>query len=91
MLKNIKAFINVQFKISEVEDDVYSSSESEDEEQEEESKGEEESDASDFVKPKKDKSSHKEGMKTGGPSEFPKAFIFSCIGIGLTNIARKME
>lgn len=30
-------------------------------------------------------------MKTGGPSEFPKAFIFSCIGIGLTNIARKME
>ncbi len=29
MLKNIKAFINVQFKISEVEDDVYSSSESE--------------------------------------------------------------
>ena len=56
MLKNIKAFINVQFKISEVEDDIYSSSESEDEEQEEESKGEEESDASDFVKPKKDKS-----------------------------------
>jgi hypothetical protein len=55
MLKNIKAFINVQFKISEVEDDVYSSSESEDEVMEEESKGEE-SDASDFIKPKKDKS-----------------------------------
>ena len=36
MLKNIKAFINVQFKISEVEDDVYSSSESEDDEQEQE-------------------------------------------------------
>ena len=90
MLKNIKAFINVQFKISEVEDDVYSSSDSEDEEQEE-SKGEEESDASEFVKPKKEKSQQKEKQMTGGPSEFPKAFIFSCIGIGLTNIARKME
>ena len=53
MLKNIKAFINVQFKITEVEDDVYSSSESEDEEMEE-SKGED--NAADFIKPKKDKS-----------------------------------
>lgn len=89
MLKNIKAFINVQFKITEVEDDVYSSSESEGEDdQEKESKGEE-SDASDFVKPKKDKPAQKK--QTGGPTEFPKAFIFSCIGIGLTNIARKME
>ena len=89
MLKNIKAFINVQFKISEVEDDVYSSSESEEDEQEqEESKGDEESDVSDFIKPKKEKATI---APAGGPTEFPKAFIFSCIGIGLTNIARKME
>ena len=42
MLKHIKAFVNVQFKIEEVEDDVYSEDE-EDEEggsQEEEEKGE---------------------------------------------------
>ena len=52
MLKNIKAFINVQFKIEEVEDDVYSSSDSE-EEDKEESKGDQESDdSSDIIKPK---------------------------------------
>lgn len=31
MLKHIKAFLNVQFKITEVEDDVYSESDSESE------------------------------------------------------------
>jgi hypothetical protein len=25
------------------------------------------------------------------PQKFPKAFIFTCIGIGLTNFARKIE
>ena len=84
MLKNIKAFINVQFKIEEVEDDVYSESSSE---EEEESKGEEESE--EIIKPKEIKK--ETSTKPGAPTEFPKAFIFSCIGIGLTNIARKME
>ncbi len=37
MLQNVKKFFNVQFKIEEVEDDVYSESESEEEEKEEES------------------------------------------------------
>ena len=41
MLKHIKAFLNVQFKISEVEDDVYSS-DSESEEEEEEPEGDQE-------------------------------------------------
>ena len=86
MLKNIKAFINVQFKIEEVEDDVYSESSSE-EEEEEESKGEEESE--EIIIPKEIKK--ETSTKPGAPTEFPKAFIFSCIGIGLTNIARKME
>lgn len=88
MLKNIKAFINVQFKIEEVEDDVYSSSESEGEDDNEESKGEDNSDASSqIIKPKE----IKKPLLPGAPTEFPKAFIFSCIGIGMTNIARKME
>ena len=26
-----------------------------------------------------------------GIPKFPKGFIFSCIGVGLTNIARKIE
>jgi hypothetical protein len=76
MLKHIKAFLNVQFKISEVEDDVYSDSDSEEESQPMESEEEEPS----------EKAADK---KTG--LAFPKSFIFSCIGVGLTNIARKTE
>lgn len=38
MLKHIKAFLNVQFKITEVEDDVYSESDSESDEDDEEEK-----------------------------------------------------
>lgn len=85
MLKNIKAFVNVQFKITEVEDDVYSSDDSEEEEVKEksdlqmsESEASEESEVSEVVKKK-------------SSAEFPKSFIFSCIGIGLSNIARKAE
>jgi hypothetical protein len=84
MLKHIKAFLNVQFKIEEVEDDVYSESESE--EEEEESKGEDDSESA-SEQPKKKESKGGES----GPLAFPKSFIFSCIGIGLTNIARKTE
>jgi|LauGreDrversion4_2_1035121.scaffolds.fasta_scaffold302733_1 hypothetical protein len=36
MLRHIKAFINVSFKITEVEDDVYSSSSDEEEENDDE-------------------------------------------------------
>ena len=39
MLKHIKAFLNVQFKIEEVEDDVYSEDSSDEEPENEESKG----------------------------------------------------
>jgi len=34
MLKHIKSFLNVQFKIAEVEDDIYSESSSDEEEEE---------------------------------------------------------
>ena len=81
MLKNIKAFVNVQFKITEVEDDVYSSDDSEEEEVKEKNESDSqmsESEASEVVVKK-------------SSAEFPKSFIFSCIGIGLSNIARKAE
>ena len=79
MLKNIKAFINVQFKIEEVEDDVYSDDSSDDDKAE----GDEESDSG--LVSKQPEKSEKSKL------EFPKSFIFSCIGVGLTNIARKTE
>ncbi len=75
MLRNIKKFFNVQFKITECEDDVFSS-DSESEEDPAESSIEE--------KPSTKKSEN-------STVDFPKTFIFSCIGIGLTNIARKTE
>jgi hypothetical protein len=43
MLKHIKQFFNVQFKIEEVEDDVYSESSSEEEEPEDQSADDHES------------------------------------------------
>jgi RNA 3'-terminal phosphate cyclase-like protein len=83
MLKNIKKFLNVQFKIEEVEDDVYSESS---EGEEEEKEGEEDSEeGEEGYKRKEEEEVEKKG------AEFPKSFIFSCIGIGLTNIARKTE
>ena len=87
MLKHIKAFLNVQFKISEVEDDVYSS-DSESEGEEEEPEGDQEEKSSD----ESQESEKPKVIKQKGPAHtFPKSFIFSCIGIGLTNIARKTE
>ena len=77
MLRNIKKFFNVQFKITECEDDVYSDSESDEEGEQDQAE-----DSSDKEVKSKSKSEQ---------VEFPKAFIFSCIGIGLTNIARKTE
>jgi hypothetical protein len=85
MLKHIKSFLNVQFKIAEVEDDVYSESSSEEEEEEDKNDGSEESLSVAVAKDKVVKGS------CGAKPEFPKSFIFSCIGIGLTNIARKTE
>ena len=84
MLKHIKQFINVQFKIEEVEDDVYSE-DSEDEDEEVKGDGEDEMSESASEKSKKEEKEGKTQLA------FPKSFIFSCIGIGLTNIARKTE
>jgi hypothetical protein len=81
MLKNIKKFLNVQFKIAEVEDDVYSESSEEEEEEVKESEEEMSEEKSLKIKEEEEKPA----------AEFPKSFIFSCIGIGLTNIARKTE
>ncbi len=86
MMRSVKKFFHVEFKIAECEDNVYSSDE---EEEDEEGKG---------------KEGEKEGEKEGKSGkmvvsdddeeekpEFPKSFIFSCMGIGLTNISRKTE
>lgn len=63
MLRNMKKFFNIQFKIKECEDDVFES------DSEEEEKSPEEAEV----------------------PKFPKGFIFSCIGVSLTNFARKVE
>jgi len=75
MLRNIKQFFNVQFKIEECQDEVYDSDSEMDEEGEQE-KQEEEFGAGDLGEDK---------------PQFAKSFIYSCIGIGLTNFARKLE
>ena len=67
MLRHLKAFFNIQFKIKECEDDVFSDSDSEEE------------------------SEQVEELSDGPKEKFPRAFIFTCIGIGLTNFARKIE
>ena len=87
MLKHIKQFINVQFKIEEVEDDVYS----EDSEDEEEDKGVVDEDGEDEISESASQKPNKEQKEANTLLAFPKTFIFSCIGIGLTNIARKTE
>jgi len=84
MLKNIKAFVNVQFKITEVEDDVYLSDDSEEEEVKEKNE-------SDSQMSESEASEASEVVVKKSSAEFPKSFIFSCIGIGLSNIARKAE
>ncbi len=83
MMRHIKKFCNVQFKIAECEDDIIGdNSDSESEDSYEENKNsDDEASASD----------KEEKNTTDKPTEFPKSFIFSCIGIGLTNIARKTE
>ena len=65
LLRNLKQFFNLQFRIERCADDVYSESD----EEEEEDKAEEAT--NEQVAP------------------FPQTFIFSCIGIGLTNFARR--
>lgn len=77
----------MQFKIEEVEDDVYSE-DNEDEEEEVKGDGEDEEDEMSESASEKSK---KEQKETKTQLAFPKSFIFSCIGIGLTNIARKTE
>lgn len=67
MLKHLKSFFNIQFKIKECEDDIFQSDSSEEEEEQ-----------------------IQEVVDSDLP-KFPKAFIFSCIGIGLQNFARKAE
>lgn len=85
MLKHIKQFVNVQFKIEEVEDDVYSEDEDSDDE---EVKGDGEDEEMSESASEKSIKVQKEAKTQ---IAFPKSFIFSCIGIGLTNIARKTE
>ena len=88
MMRQIKKFINVQFKIEECEDNVYSS-ESEDEEQQNNDNDNNEDESGDDESKEDSRDARK--IPDKDKPEFPKAFIFSCIGIGLTNIARKTE
>ena len=90
MLRHIKQFFSVQFKITECDDEVYSS-DSEDEEKDNK-ENEQDSDAQDSDMNDESSESDKEKKKKLEElPQFPKTFIFSCIGVGLTNISRKAE
>ena len=79
MLRILKEFFGVTFKIEECQDDVY---DEESENEEEEKNNDEEED--------KEKEKNEE-MIDDKENTFPQTFIFSCIGIGLKNMARKTE
>lgn len=81
----------MQFKIEECDDEVYGDSSSDEEEEEEAPmEGQESESGEEFLK-KKDEGTVAKKEKKVKSAEFPKSFIFSCVGIGLTNIARKTE
>lgn len=76
MLRNIKKFFNVQFKIEECHDDVFESDSDEEDQNGEEGEVEKAEDKFDENEPK---------------PQFASTFIYSCIGVGLQNFARKIE
>lgn len=76
LLRHLKKFFNLTFKIEECQDDVY------DESSDEEDSKQDSDNA---------KSDNQMTEEQETDVQFPKAFIFSCIGIGLTNFARKAE
>jgi len=75
MLRNIQKFLHVTFKIEECHDDVFG--DTSDEEGAEE--GEAEQDEEQIEE------------STGEKPQFATSFIYSCIGVGLQNFARKIE
>ena len=81
MLRNIKLFWKIEFTISECEDEVFEDTES-DEEMNNEEAGEHEVEEEKFDEKKE---------KTVKMNQLPKTFIFSCLGVNMTNYARKTE
>ena len=79
-------FFNVQFKITECDDEVYSSDSEDDENKEDNEDEGEDSEMND-----QSSESEKPNKNIEDIPQFPKTFIFSCIGVGLTNISRKAE
>ena len=80
LLRLLKQFFNLSFRIEQCQDDVYSDDDEDDEEQ-----SDKDNDGSE---------SNNSPAEEGGsrePVKFPQTFIFSCIGLGLTNFARKQE
>lgn len=69
VLRHLKSFFNIQYRIKECEDDVF----------QDDSDNDDEGSAED------------ESMEDADVQKFPKGFIFSCIGVGLTNFARKAD
>jgi hypothetical protein len=68
VLRHLKSFFNIQYRIKECEDDVFQDDSENDED-----------------------SAEDESMADADVPKFPKGFIFSCIGVGLTNFARKSD
>ena len=93
ILQNLKKFFNIQFKIEECHDEVYDESSSEEDEEKKQSDDsdmddeEGEDEKSENKIHKTDKQEEVEGVKPA----FGSSFIYSCIGIGLENFARKLE
>jgi RNA 3'-terminal phosphate cyclase-like protein len=90
MLQNIKKFLNVNFKIEECQDDVYDATSS-DEEEQKSNQHEGDSEEGEEEQIEKDQDVKIEEEEEGPKPQFGSTFIYSCIGIGLQNFARKIE
>lgn len=79
MLRNIKKFWKTEFNITECEDEVYEDSDSDQEMNKQDEAGENEVEEDKFDE------------KQAEEIHLPKTFIFSCLGVNMSNYARKTE
>ena len=93
MLQNLRRFFNITFKIEECHDDVYNESSSDEEEEKDKSKDSDMDDeeGEDEKSEGNNKSELNKEEDNASKPTFNSSFIYSCIGIGLQNYARKIE
>ena len=98
MMRLIDRFFKVQFKIQECQDDLFVDDEDDDSDESNENEGKDkdsngdeemgEDEQSEDVLEKKEKDETEDGAEK---LKFSKTFVFACLGISYTNIARKTD